>query len=54
MLLIKIKSDKLHFRHKPDDNSNNVLSNGIAKGFIGLIPNGGQEPPISISVDKLE
>jgi hypothetical protein len=24
------------------------------KGFIGLIPNGGQEPPISIEGDRLE
>ena len=26
----------------------------MAKGFKGSIPNGGQEPPISIAGDKLE
>jgi len=38
----------------PDDNNNKVLSKGIAKGFKGSIPNGGQVPPISIAGDKLE
>jgi len=31
-----------------------VLSKGIAKASKGVIPNGGQEPPISIAGDKLE
>jgi hypothetical protein len=49
---IRIISDKLYFRHTPDDNSNNVLSKGIAKGFKGSIPNGGQTAPNSIDGDK--
>jgi len=38
----------------PDDNNKNVLSKGIAKGFKGVIPKGGQIPPISTAGDKLE
>jgi hypothetical protein len=52
-LHIKIKSDILHFRQTPDERSKKVLSKGIAKGFKGVIPIGGQIPPISIAGDKL-
>lgn len=38
----------------PEDNNNNVLSKGIAKGFNGSTPKGGHWPPISIAGDKLE
>jgi hypothetical protein len=38
----------------PLDNNKKVLSNGIAKGSKGVIPKGGQVPPISIAGDKLE
>lgn len=38
----------------PLDNNKKVLSNGIAKGSNGVIPKGGQVPPISIAGDKLE
>jgi hypothetical protein len=31
----------------PLDNNKKVLSNGIEKAFKGVIPNGGQYPPIS-------
>ena len=38
----------------PLDNNKIVLSRGIAKGSKGVIPCGGQIPPISIAGDKLE
>ena len=38
----------------PLDNNKKVFNNGIAKGSKGVIPNGGQDPPISTAGDKLE
>jgi hypothetical protein len=44
-----------HFWHNvPEDNNKIVFNNGIAKGSKGVIPCGGQTPPISIVGDKLE
>jgi ABC-type xylose transport system substrate-binding protein len=53
-VLNKNKSDILHFWLTPDDNNNTVLIKGTAKGSKGVIPSGGQKPPISIAGDKLE
>jgi hypothetical protein len=38
----------------PDDNNIKVFSRGIAHGFKGTIPCGGQLLPISTFGDKLE
>ena len=38
----------------PEDNNNKVFNNGIEKGSNGVIPIGGQLPPISIVGAKLE
>ena len=38
----------------PLDNNKKVFNKGIANGSKGVIPIGGQAPPISIAGDKLE
>lgn len=38
----------------PLDNNQIVFNNGIDKGSNGVIPIGGQDPPISIAGERLE
>jgi hypothetical protein len=55
LAFINKKEDLFHFWHLvPEDNNKIVFNNGIAKGSNGVIPCGGQTPPISIVGDKLE
>ena len=53
-LLPAIKAWCPYVMNAPEDNNKKVLSKGIAKGSKGVIPTGGQEPPISIVGLKLE